>query len=187
MIKNRLSNQEIVTMAIFVLGQGQKGYDIETIAKKADELSPGSFRWKTDPNMISDSNVWDALSNARKKKFILEKTSNYFLTELGVEFSSKNVDKLKGQKKIKTRLRGIDKEIYESTKFKIMNSEAYKKILQGHNSDIILIEYRAMFNINKYLDRSQESEQVQKYLNMLINDKDVLNRIKPISKKFLER
>ena len=101
MIKNRLSNQEIVTMAIFVLGQGQKGYDIETIAKKADELSPGSFRWKTDPNMISDSNVWDALSNARKKKFILEKTSNYFLTELGVEFSSKNVDKLKGQKKLK--------------------------------------------------------------------------------------
>ena len=68
-----------------------------------------------------------------------------------------------------------------------MNSEAYKKILQGHNSDITLIEYRAMFNINKYLDRSQESEQVQKYLNMLINDKDVLNRIKPISKKFLER
>ena len=78
MIKNRLSNQEIVTMAIFVLGQGQKGYDIETIAKKADELSPGSFRWKTDPNMISDSNVWDALSNARKKKIYIRKNFKLF-------------------------------------------------------------------------------------------------------------
>ena len=56
MIKNKLSNQEIVTVAIYVLGSGVGTFDIETIAKKADELAPGRFRWKTDPKMISDSN-----------------------------------------------------------------------------------------------------------------------------------
>ena len=187
MIKNKLSNQEIVTLALFVLGQGQKGFDIETIAKKADELSPGSFRWKTDPKMISDSNVWDSLSNARKKKYILEKTSNYFLTEAGVEFSSKNIKNIKDQKNYTSRLRGLDKEIYESTKIRIMNSSAYSKILQNLNSEITLNEYREMFNLNKYIDKSKELEKVQKYLNMFVNEKDILNRIKLVSNKYIGR
>ena len=94
MIKNKLSNQEIVTIAIYVLGSGIGTFDIETIAKKADELAPGRFRWKTDPNMISDSNTWDALSNARKKGFILQQaneknTDSYLITEEGVIFSKK--------------------------------------------------------------------------------------------------
>ena len=63
MIKNKLSNQEIVTVAIYALGSGIGTFDIETIAVKADEMAPGRFRWKTRPDLISDSNTWDALSN----------------------------------------------------------------------------------------------------------------------------
>ena len=95
MKKNKLSNQEIVTIALYNLGGGIGSFDIETIAKEADKLAPGRFRWKTDPDMISDSNTWDALSNARKKKFILQQaqeknTDSYLLTEEGIQFAKKN-------------------------------------------------------------------------------------------------
>ena len=73
MKKNKLSNQEIVTIALYNLGGGIGSFDIETIAKEADKLAPGRFRWKTDPDMISDSNTWDALSNARKKNLFFSK------------------------------------------------------------------------------------------------------------------
>ena len=63
--KNKLSNQEIVTIALYLLGKGQKGFDREDC--KIRWTISGSFRWISDPNMISDSNTWDALSNARKK------------------------------------------------------------------------------------------------------------------------
>lgn len=187
MKNNNLSNQEIVTMAIYVLGQGQKGFDIETIAKKADELSPGSFRWKTDPEMISDSNVWDALSNARKKKWILEKISNYFLTEIGVEFCEKNKHLLNIKKKFKSRLRGMDREIYENTKLRVVNSKAFLKIKSNEIEEISLNDYRDLFNLNKYMSKDQEIEKVQKHLNMFINDKEILDKIKKVSNKFTRR
>ena len=44
-----------------------------------------------------------------------------------------------------------------------------------------------MFNLNKYLDKSQELEKVQKYLNMFVNEKDILNRIKLVSNKYIGR
>ena len=126
MKKNKLSNQEIVTIALYLLGKGQKGFDREAIAKKSDELSPGSFRWISDPNMISDSNTWDALSNARKKKWVLESKSNYFLTEEGVIFAENNIKNLHKNKNYTSRLRGIDKEVYEKTKYRIVNSPAFR-------------------------------------------------------------
>ena len=170
MKKNKLSNQEIVTIALYLLSMGQKGFDVETIAKKADELSPGSFRWKTDPNMISDSNVWDSLSNARKKKWILEKTSNYFLTELGVKFAIENKVRLNFKQEFTLRLRGLDKEIYDNTKYRIVNSKAYQKNKQNELEEITINEYRELFDLNKYMSREQEVEKVQKHLNMFVND-----------------
>ncbi len=100
---------------------------------------------------------------------------------------SKNIKNIKDQKNYTSRLRGLDKEIYESTKIRIMNSSAYSKILQNLNSEITLNEYREMFNLNKYLDKSQELEKVQKYLNMFVNEKDILNRIKLVSNKYIGR
>ena len=69
---NKLSNQEIVTIALYYLGSGIGSFSFDLIATEADKLAPGRFRWKTNPDMISDSNTWDALSNARKKKYILQ-------------------------------------------------------------------------------------------------------------------
>lgn len=70
---NKLSNQEIVTIALYNLGGGIGSFSIEQIATEADKLAPGRFRWKTNPEMISDSNTWDALSNARKKNIFYNK------------------------------------------------------------------------------------------------------------------
>jgi len=123
----------------------------------------------------------------KKEKIHLRKDFKLFLTEAGVEFSSKNIKNIKDQKNYTSRLRGLDKEIYESTKIRIMNSSAYSKILQNLNSEITLNEYREMFNLNKYLDKSQELEKVQKYLNMFVNEKDILNRIKLVSNKYIGR
>ena len=51
--ENKLSNEGIVTVALYVLGSGIGTFHLETIAKKADELAPARFRWMTDPEMIS--------------------------------------------------------------------------------------------------------------------------------------
>ena len=41
---NKLSNQEIVTIALYNLGGGIGSFSIEQIATEADKLAPGRFR-----------------------------------------------------------------------------------------------------------------------------------------------
>ena len=176
MIKNKLSNQEIVTIAIYVLGSGIGTFDIETIAKKADELATGRFRWKTDPNMISDSNTWDALSNARKKGFILQQaneknTDSYLITEEGVIFSKKNIDKIKKFDQSKIRI-SVSKEIYENTKNRLITTEAYQKAKNLKLDQITVKEFNQFFRLNDYMKNTQKEEKIQKIKNLFIHEKE---------------
>ena len=176
MIKNKLSNQEIVTVAIYVLGSGVGTFDIETIAKKADELAPGRFRWKTDPNMISDSNTWDALSNARKKGFILQQaneknTDSYLITEEGVKFSEKNLNKIKDFDQSKIRI-AVSKEIYENTKNRLITTAAYQKAKNLKIDQITIKEFNQFFRLNDYMKNTQKLEKIQKIKNLFIHEKE---------------
>ena len=180
MEKNKLSNQEIVTITLYELGKGVRSFDLEEIAKKADELAPGRFRWRNNPEMISDSNVWDALSNARKKNYILEKTAKYLLTETGILFAKKNLSKVKKYDQTKSRIRGIDKEIYENTKNRLISTEAYQKAKNNKENEIHIKEANQFFRVNDYMTISQKKEKVQKIKNLFINDKEfkqVIDRI----------
>ena len=185
MIKNKLSNQEIVTVAIYVLGSGVGTFDIETIAKKADELAPGRFRWKTDPNMISDSNTWDALSNARKKGIILQQaneknTDSYLITEEGVIFSKKNIDKIKDFDQSKIRI-PVSKEIYENTKNRLIATNAYQKAKNSKVNEITKREYNDFFRLNDYMKSPQKNEKIQKIKNLFISEKDFKKIIDQVS------
>jgi hypothetical protein len=176
MIKNKLSNQEIVTVAIYALGFGVGTFDIETIAIKADELAPGRFRWKTRPDLISDSNTWDALSNARKKGYILQQaaqknTDSYLLTEEGVKFSEKNISKIKEFDQSKMRI-SVSKEIYENTKNRLIATEAYQKAKNLKLDQITIKEFNQFFRLNDYMKNTQKEEKIQKIKNLFIHEKE---------------
>lgn len=177
MKNNKFSNQEIVTIALYNLGGGIGSFDIESIAKEADKLAPGRFRWKTDPNMISDSNTWDALSNARKKKYILQQaqeknTDSYLLTEDGVEFARRNLKKVKDFDQGKTRI-PISKELYDNTKLRLISSSAYKKAREDKLEQISQREYNDFFIINDYMKNIKKNEKIQKLKNLFISDKEL--------------
>ena len=185
MIKNKLSNQEIVTVAIYILGSGVGTFDIETIAKKADEIAPGRFRWKTDPNMISDSNTWDALSNARKKGFILQQasqknTDSYLLTEEGIKFSEKNLNKIQKYDQSKIRI-PVSKEMYENTKNRLIATIAYQKAKNSKEKEITSKEFNQFFRLNDYMKNSQKEEKIQKIKNLFIHETEFKKIIEKIS------
>ena len=175
MKNNKYSNQEIVTIAVYILGSGIGTFDIETIAKQADEIAPGRFRWKTDPNMISDSNTWDALSNARKKGFLRQEakeknTDSYLLTEEGIQFAKKNISKVKSFDQSKIRI-PVSKEIFDNTKIRLQSSKAYKKALENKISEISSREYNDFFRLNDYMKNNQKIEKIQKIKNLFVSDK----------------
>jgi len=187
MKKNLLPNLDIVTIALYILGNGTKSFDKEEIATKADEIAPIRFRWKTNSNMISDGLVWDALSNARKKGYVLENTTKYLLTAEGMKFAKENIHKIKNYDQTRTRFNKKDKEVYENIKDRILRSNVYLKAQENKLGDVTLNEFQNFFRINEYMDKKQIKEKIHKLKNLFINDKDLKNNMSDITLEFERR
>ena len=182
MEKNKLSNEAIVTIALYTLSGGTRSLDLETIAKKADELAKVRFRWISDKDMICTASVRDALYNVRQKpkEYILQKSKKYLLTEKGLKFAEANLGKIKKFDQSKSRIRGLDKEIYENTKNRLISTQAYQKVKNNKENEINIKEANQFFRLNDYMTISQKKEKVQKIKNLFINDKEfkqVIDRI----------
>lgn len=187
MKKDLLPNLDIVTIALYILGNGTKSFDKEEIATKADEIAPIRFRWKTNSNMISDGLVWDALSNARKKGYVLENTAKYLLTEEGIKFAQENIHKIKNYDQTRSRYSKKDKEVYENTKIRILNSGAYSKAIENKLEEVNANEFQSFFRINEYMDNKQIKEKIHKLKNMFTDDKDLKNIIIQITNEYERR
>ena len=62
--KKGLSNHEIVTLAVYLLGGDTQYVDTEDAAVKANELAPGRFTWRKYRDQINIENVRTFLSDA---------------------------------------------------------------------------------------------------------------------------
>ena len=63
--KGKLSNIEIVTFAVYLLGGETGPVDTEDIAIKASELAPGKFTWKKYREQVNIDNIRKRLSDAQ--------------------------------------------------------------------------------------------------------------------------
>ena len=64
-----MKKYELVTLSMYLLGGGEKALDIEDIAMKSDEISPGSFAWRKYKNQINLELVGFAVRDAKKKQY----------------------------------------------------------------------------------------------------------------------
>lgn len=60
---------ELVVLAMFLLGGTEKALDIEDIAMKCEEISPGIFAWRKYKNQINLELVGFAVRDAKKSQF----------------------------------------------------------------------------------------------------------------------
>src|SRR2546425_86850 len=95
-----LSNHEIVTLAVYLIGGDTQYVDTEDVAFKSDEIAPGRFTWRKYPRQINIENVRTFLSDAKKQKnggyLRGAGKDGWLLTESGVAFARARVVGLKG-------------------------------------------------------------------------------------------
>ena len=69
MLLHELTNYELATMAVALLGGEVEPVDREDIAVKLDELAPGRFAWRKYPERIDLVAVVNALLDAKRPKY----------------------------------------------------------------------------------------------------------------------
>ena len=117
-MKKNLSNHEIVTLSVYLLGGESRHVDTEEVAVKANELAPGRFTWRKYPDQINIENVRTFLSDAKKSKngsyLAGSGKDGWILTEKGFDFAqrrAKETETEKRRRSSRNRLEGCFQQI----------------------------------------------------------------------------
>lgn len=131
----RLSNHEIVTLAVFLLGGDSRCIDTEDIAVKANEIAPGRFTWRKYPDQINIEHVRTFLSDAKKAKNGVylsgSGTDGWILTREGLLFARSRVRELGTANLRRNRLSSKDKQWLRTERTRLLASDAYQKVTVG--------------------------------------------------------
>lgn len=109
-----LSNHEIVTLAVYLLGGDTRYVDTEDAAVKANELAPGRFTWRKYRDQINIDTVrkrlWDAATAEKGAYLAGSEKKGWMLTSAGLKFATKNIASLDSADLSKERLGLKDKQ-----------------------------------------------------------------------------
>jgi hypothetical protein len=185
MVEKTLSNVEIVTLAVYLLGGDTQYIDTEDIAIKANQLTPGRFCWQKYPDQVNIENVRKRLSDALKKEkgeYITGSTrKGWKLTEIGVKITaklSKSLIDLSTEQSAND-----DMSWYQKEKSRLLANPIYKKFKSLGDKSITIQEAEAFFRIDDYITGNARSRKLAKIINIFRNDLELGEAVQKIAKK----
>jgi hypothetical protein len=111
------SQSEVVTLAVYLLGSGQRAIDTEDVAVEAHRLAPGRFAWTKYPDQINLELVRVYLSDAKKpdkgEMLIGSGRTGWRLTQRGLAWAQKAAPEIQGAQTARTRQQSLSGSIDE--------------------------------------------------------------------------
>ena len=184
LVKNltkRLSNSELVTLAVFLIGGNDRYVDTEDVAMKTHELAPGRFSWRKYTDQINLELVRVRLSEAKSAAHGAmlrgSGTRGWILTAAGFNLASKLAQDSSTLEptEMKPRERGgsVDAQRSDRAKVRIRSSYAWSK-WPGNKDEITVNEAEEVFRIDSYTSAEQRLEKVDRMRKSIIGDPSLL-------------
>jgi hypothetical protein len=184
---NGLSNHEIVTLAVYLLGGDTQYVDTEDIAVKANEIAPGRFTWRKYSDQINIENVRAFLSDAKKEKngaFLRGAGKDgWLLTESGMAFAKARVAALRNVDLSRERLSVKDRRWLQHERTRMLTSEAYMKFSTGQLDAITAQEAESFFRLDVYVTGSAREDKIVRALNAFGADPELGSAVKALALK----
>lgn len=172
-----LSNYQIVTIVVALLGGDSEHIDKEDIAIKAYELAASKFSWRKYPNRIDLNTVTNALNDAKKAKngslIVGNNTRGWMLSKNGIkwmlslsrldEFKEYNFDKL-----IEKIIGLLTKELE-----RLLSTQAYNLFISDRKEEISEEDFLEFIRINKYFKIKAKERRFTIVENAIINHPDL--------------
>ncbi len=181
--QDELSNIQIATLVVFILGGAVNPIDLEDVAIEAFTLAPKKFSWKKYEDQIDLRIVQYALQDACKPDMKLLKGNvkhGYMLTEKGLNWA-KNYD---AEKQISTTSRkSSPTDLLLKEKLRLERTNAYKKYLSNNTELITILDYREFTRVNDYFPEHVREQRYAKIENAVKDDEQLLKTWKFLKKK----
>lgn len=172
---NCLTNVEIVTLAVYLLGGKTKSIDTEHIAVRAAQLAPGRYNWRYYPNQINIHIIGAFLADAKKSKngSYLKGSINegWRLTEAGGLFADENASRLEDSDLTGTRKSVGEKKWFNRERSRLLASDAFAKYQNGGR--VSVREAASFFRIDEYVLGDARERKVTRIVNAFRHDAEL--------------
>jgi hypothetical protein len=186
-LTKKLTQGELVTMAVYLLGGDQHAVDTEDVAIKAQELAPGRFSWRKYPEQINLELVRVYLSAAKKPEkggFLLGSgRTGWSLTQAGLSWARQAAEQFVGKDLTRSRAQSkagsIDENRWRRERARIQLSHAWKHWAGRHQRPTAR-EAAEVFRIDSYAVGPIRERKITRLLAMFDDDGEIapfLNRM----------
>jgi hypothetical protein len=180
--KIKYCNYQIITLALYKAGGKLRYIDIEDIALEADKLAPGKFRWTKYKDMISDSIIRDALSDATRKRsgelVLGSAKEGWILTKEGINFCKKNRKIFETTYESQTRLTKRERGWKIKERARLLHESAFRKYTDNLQSLIDKSDIESFFRLNDYITGKIRQKKIQVIFNNFSEDQKLGNAVK---------
>jgi hypothetical protein len=186
-MKESMSNIEIVTLAVYLLGGESKYVDTEDIAVKTNELAPGRFTWRKYPEQINIDNVRKRLSDAKnpdKGGYLRGSFKHgWQLSIKGLKFCKQLEEGLKDVDLSRPPLDAREIAWRRQEKNRMLGTSAFEKVSSNNDVDVTPQEAEAFFRIDDYVTGESREKKLTRLVNTFGDDPDLGQAIKILAKK----
>jgi len=190
MKKKELSNHQIVTLAVYLVGGDSQYVDTEDIAMKANELAPGRFTWRKYPEQINIENVRTFLSDAKKEKnssYLLGSgKKGWILTEAGLKFVKRHIKSITSTDLSRQNIDPKERKWRQSEKARLLASDAYAKLQAGGVKTVTKREAEVFFRIDDYVTGDARQQKILRVKNIFGKDSNLGQAISQLASKIAE-
>jgi len=190
MRKKELSNHQIVTLAVYLIGGDSQYVDTEDVAMKANELAPGRFTWRKYPKQISLENVskrlFDVLKDEHGAYLCGSRKKGWLLSETGLKFVKKHLKNITDTDLSRQNIDPKEKKWRQSEKARLLASEAYAKLQIGDIKTVTKREAEAFFRIDDYVTGDARQQKILRVKNIFGKDVDLGEAIDQLASKIAE-
>jgi hypothetical protein len=171
---------EVVTLAVYLLGGGERSVDTEDVAIKAHELAPGRFSWKKYPEQVNLELVRVYLSDGKKEDrgelLIGSGRTGWSLTPAGLEWARSAAPRLLGKDMTRTREEGsggsVDEQRWRRERSRVMSTNAWARWKSG-DQEVPLREAAEVFRIDTYAVGRIRSSKITRLRALFGDDPEV--------------
>jgi len=166
-----LSNQEIVTLAVFLAGGASAPVDTEDAAVKASQLAPGRFGWRKYKDQINIETVRKRLWDARRMARLTgSERTGWALTEQGLRFAKTVLPTVSRQPSLRGRLTLKEKQWLAAERRRLLASEAFQHFRRNGEEGVRLREAEAFFRLDDYIVGDQRERKILRIVNAFGDD-----------------
>lgn len=176
----RVTQHQVVTLAVLLLGGDQHVVDTEDVAMKAAELAPGRFNWRKYPEQVNLELVRVFLSDAKKPEFGAlvagSGTKGWTLTLAGLAWARERGELLLDSDMRRTREQkrssAFSEVRWRTERTRIQSTSAWRRWASG-DTGLSSQEVAEVFRIDSYSNDQTRQLKINRQLALFTEDAEI--------------